>query len=293
MLQPIPSVTPSRLSTGPLLDDLTFYALREFIYERTGIFFPDKKKYLIEGRLGKRLQILKLESFEDYIQLLKYGRKKDEEFDYLCEAITINETFFFRNEPQFDAIEQTVIPELVRAKQAQLSPKIRIWSAGCSSGEEPYTLAMIFLECLKPKYPSLSLEIVGTDINGSVLQIARRAIYSEYSIRNMPQAFLEKYFSVENGRYVLRPDLKQMVSFRYLNLYDRTQMKTMRNFDIILCRNVLIYFDLKSKIQVVSDLYGSLNYGGALFIGYSELLHGISTAFKVKSLVKTTAYKKE
>lgn len=291
--EPLVSVYQSRLPSVPPLSDSAFAELRAFIYERTGIFFADKKKYLLEGRLGKRLQHLKLTGYGEYLQLLKYGKNKDEEYDYLCEAVTINETFFFRNEPQFEALEQVLLPEIVAAKQKSGPPRLRIWSAACSTGEEPYTLAMLFLERLKPRYPNLSVEIVATDINMAVLQVAAKAAYGEYSVRNLPPLYREKYFTMESGRFRVREEVTRLVKFQHLNLYNRQEIRQLRNFDIILCRNVLIYFDSKSKVQVVADLYNSLNGGGYLIIGYSELLHGISSAFKVKSLAKATAYKKE
>jgi chemotaxis protein methyltransferase CheR len=294
MTQMLANIVQHRPSPYPPIPDPVFVELRTFIYERTGIFFADKKKYLLEGRLGKRLQQLRLQGYDEYVHLLKYGANRNEEYDYLCDAVTINETFFFRNEPQFEAFEDVALPDVLAAKQKQgLAPRLRIWSAACSTGEEPYTLAILFLEKFRYKYPNLSFEIVGTDISPSVLQVASRGAYGEYSIRNLPPQLLEKYFHPEEGRYRLREEVRKCVRYQHLNLYDRQQMKLMRNFDVILCRNVLIYFDSKSKVQVVADLYNSLNYGGYLFIGHSELLHGISAAFKVKSFPKATAYKKE
>jgi chemotaxis protein methyltransferase CheR len=154
-------------------------------------------------------------------------------------------------------------------------------------------MAMIFLEKLKPRFPDLNIEILATDISGSVLHTAIKGLYSDYSIRNLPPLYLGKYFQPLDGRYQIRDDLRQLVKFQIVNLYDRQQMRTLKNFDIVFCRNVLIYFDTKSKVQVVSDLYNSINHGGYLFIGYSELLHGISTAFKVVNFPKSVAYKKE
>jgi len=291
--QPITVIAQPGLSSIPPLSDEMFILLREYIYDRTGIFFPEKKKYLLEGRLGKRIQFLRLDGYEEYLQLLKYGSKKEDEFDHLCEAVTINETFFYRNEPQFDVLEQVIIPELVAAKQSVGPPKLRIWSAACSTGEEPYTVALLYLEKLRHRFPALSVEIVGTDINASVLQTATKGSYGDYSVRNLAPQYLEKYFITGNGRFHLKDPVREMVTFQYHNLYDRGQMRMKRNFDIIMCRNVLIYFDMKSKIQVVAELYNNLNRGGYLLIGYSELLHGISSAFKIKSFAKTTAYKKE
>ena len=275
------------------LSDDTFVLLRDFIYERTGIYFPQKKKYLLEGRLAKRLQILGLAQFEDYLHLLRYGAQRQSEFEFLCNTITINETSFFRNEPQIQAFQQKLAAEVIELKKGFGGRTLRIWSAACSSGEEPYTLAMLYLEHLKPRYPDVRVEIVGTDINTAVLEAGRKAEYSAYTIRSMPQYYIDKYFDLQNGLYRLHDDVKELVRFEYHNLADRQLMRRMNHFDFIFCANVLIYFDLKAKIRIVGDLYDCLNRGGYLFIGYSEMLHRISTAFKLVSIPKATVYKKE
>jgi chemotaxis protein methyltransferase CheR len=275
------------------MSDETFRLTREFIYLQTGIMFQDTKKYLLEGRLSKRLQVLNLPSFEAYLQLVKFGTRRADEMKFLYDAVTINETFFFRNEPQFEAFERTLVPQIVAAKRSTGKTMLRVWSAASSSGEEAHTLGMIYLERLKPAYPGLEIEIVGTDINTTVLETARQGMYREYSIRNTPKYFLQKYFKTEDSRYYIDESVKRLVKFQHLNLYDRPKMRLMPKFDIIFCANVLIYFDAKSKIQVVSDLYDALNPGGFLFIGYAESLHGISTAFKLINFPKTVAYKKE
>jgi chemotaxis protein methyltransferase CheR len=282
-----------RVDAAPKLTDETFIVLRDFIYSRTGIYFPVKKKYLLEGRLSKRLQILKLGYFEDYVHLLKYGQQKEGEFEYLCNMITINETFFFRNDAQIEAFQQKFVGEVIKAKKECNNRTLRIWSAACSSGEEPYSLAMLYLEHIKSKHPDLGIEIVGTDINTAVLDMACKAEYNQYAIRSTPKLYLDKYFEQTNGVYRLKQEVKELVRFEYLNLIDREKMRRMMHFDFIFCANVLIYFDEKSKIQVVGDLFNSLNRGGYLFIGFSEMLHRISTAFKLVSIPRTTAYKKE
>jgi chemotaxis protein methyltransferase CheR len=282
-----------RIDSAPKLSEETFIMLRDFIYSKTGIFFPEKKKYLIEGRLVKRLQVLKLGHFEDYLHLLKYGQQKEFEFEFLCNMVTINETFFFRNDAQIDAFQKKFAEEVIEAKKVYNNRTLRIWSAACSSGEEPYSLAMLYLEHLKPRYPELRIEIIGTDINTAVLDMAHKAEYNQYSIRSTPKQYLNKYFDQSNGVYRLRQEVKELVRFEYINLIDREKMRHMLHFDFIFCANVLIYFDEKAKIQVVGDLFNSLNRGGYLFIGFSEMLHRISTAFKLVSIPKTTAYKKE
>jgi len=275
------------------MSDDMFRQMREFIYQQTGIYFLDNKKYLLEGRLAKRVQVLNLNDFESYYQLIKFGTARQVELKHLYDAVTINETFFFRNEPQFDAFEHTLVPQIVAARRNETQRPLRVWSAASSSGEEAHTLGMIFLEKLKPLHPWLTMEIVGTDISPGVLEIAKQGIYREYSVRNMPRLYLEKYFQTDGTRYHIDDKVRSLVRFEHLNLFDRPRMRLMSRFDVIFCANVLIYFDAKSKIQVVSDLYDALNPGGYLFIGYAESLHGISSAFKLINFPKTVAYKKE
>lgn len=271
----------------------TFENWREYIYNLTGIYFQDNKKYLLESRLQKRIKHLNLKTYEEYLDYIKYSPNRNGEYRYLFEAITINETFFFRNQPQLDAMVSAIIPELLKSPSKTNKNKLRIWSAASSSGEEAYSIAMVLTEFIKPKYPGLNFEIIGTDINELMIETAKRGLYKEYSIRNTPPYYLKKYFNQTSEGYEIKPDIKNLASFKVLNLYDDAAMRSMTNFDIIFCANVLIYFDMKSKIKVVSHLYNSLIKGGYLFIGYSETLHGISKAFKLVSFPKTIGYKKE
>ena len=271
-----------------------FQDIRKFIYDNTGIYFQDNKKYLLESRLQRRINFLGLKSFEEYFAILKTGGSSySEEKKYFYEAITINETFFFRNQPQLDALATQIFPELISNRTVLNRNKIRIWSAASSSGEEAYSIAMVFQDLIKPKYPNMEIEIVGTDISASIIDTANQGIYKDYSIRNTPPYYLKKYFKNHGGLFEVAPEIKRMASFKLLNLYDDFMMKTMLNFDVIFCANVLIYFDTASKIKVVNHLYSSLNRGGYLFIGYSETLQGISRAFNLVSFPKTVGYKKE
>ncbi|MGE5680517.1 MAG: CheR family methyltransferase [Bacillota bacterium] len=275
------------------LSDKSFENWRKYIYDICGIYFQDNKKYLMESRLQKRISYLGLDSFDAYLDYVKYHPNKAGEQRYLYEAITINETFFFRNQPQLDALVASVIPEISRNPNKFNKTKIRIWSAASSSGEEAYSIAMTLTDLVKPKFPQLEFEIVGTDINQAMIDTAKKGIYRDYSVRNTPPYYLKKYFKTAGNTYEVDQNIKNMVSFKLLNLYDDLSMKAMLNFDIIYCANVLIYFDVKSKIKVVSHLYNALYKGGYLFIGYSETLHGISKAFKLVSYPKTIGYKKE
>lgn len=273
------------------LSTSSFEEWRKYIYDLCGIYFQDNKKYLLESRLQKRIKHLNIDSFDNYLQYLKTNIKREEEKKQLFEAITINETYFFRNQPQLDALITNIIPELINNKLTN-TKKIRIWSSASSSGEEAYSVAMILNELIIPKYPNLKIEIIGTDINYAVIETAQKGIFKEYSIRNTPTIYLKKYFTKVDNSYAIDPKIKEMVSFKLLNLYDGLAMKMMSKSDIIFCANVLIYFDQDSKIKVVNNLYNNLNPNGYLFIGYSETLHGISKAFKLVSFPKTIGYKK-
>ncbi len=275
------------------LSDASFESLRKFIYDNCGIYFQDNKKYLLESRLQKRINFLMMESYEDYLNYLKTHPGSGDEKKYLYEAITINETFFFRNQPQLDALVAAIVPEIVATKRKFGKPKIRIWSAASSSGEEAYSIAIILTDLVKPKFPDLEIEIIGTDINHAVIDIAKEGKYREYSIRNTPVYYLKKYFTINGNTYEIKPEIKKMVTFKISNLFDELSMRAMNNFDIIFCANVLIYFDMRSKMKVVSNIYNSLNKGGFFFIGYAETLHMISKAFAVVSFPKTIGYKKE
>jgi chemotaxis protein methyltransferase CheR len=275
------------------LSDSEYEEWQKFIYDKTGIYFQDNKKYLLESRLQKRIDFLKLKSFQEYLQFLSSNSRGKFEMRELFEVITINETFFFRNQPQLDAVGGTIIPEMMNDPKNSSKRRIRIWSAASSSGEEPYSAAMILDDLVKPKYPGLGFEIIGTDLNYAVIETAKKGIYKEYAIRNTPPYYLRKYFKQQNGAYILSDQIKRMVSFNILNLSDDIAMKRMSGFDVIFCANVLIYFDQASKIKVINHLYNALNPGGYLFVGYSETLHGISKAFKLVSFSKTIGYKKE
>lgn len=271
-----------------------FESIRGYIYENCGIFFQDNKKYFLESRLLRRMNFLGLKSYEEYFDLLRFGTGGQSEKKFFYEAITINETFFFRNQPQLDALASQILPELISTKQALGKNKIRVWSAASSSGEEAYSIAMIFQDLVKPRYPNAELEIVGTDINTAVIETATNGVYRDYAIRNTPPYYLKKYFRTNvPGNYEVIPDIKKNVSFKVINLYDENAMKLMYNFDVIFCSNVLIYFDQASKIKVVNGLYNSLMKSGYLFIGYSETMHGISKAFKLVSYPNTVGYRKE
>jgi chemotaxis protein methyltransferase CheR len=192
--------------TGNEMSKDEFDKMRDLIYNLSGIYFTENKKYLLESRVSKRIKANNMVSFSQYIYFLQtmYGRK---ELDALFEAITINETFFYRVPQQFEALENTIIPQLIKMKSHLPNPTIRIWSAATSTGEEAYTLAIIVLEKLKPLYPDVDFKIIGTDINNAVLELARRGIYKEYAVRNMPVSWFSKYFVKDSNKYYLKNEV--------------------------------------------------------------------------------------
>jgi chemotaxis protein methyltransferase CheR len=270
-----------------ILKDDTFKNMRDFIYEKSGIFIPDNKKYFIENRLGKRVEEKKLGSFDDYFYMLKYNTDPAE-LGVLFEKITTNETFFFREVNQLEVFVGNIVPAIARLKK---KPVLRFWSSASSTGEEPYTLAMMLME--NPKTSALKFEIFASDISDAVLVKANAARYGQYSIRNVPPNYLKKYFvQAANGDYALAASVKSKVKFMQINLLDDKKMRGIREVDAIFCRNVLIYFDKNAKMKVVSNLYESLVPGGYLIIGMAESLHDVTKALRPNVIEKTVIYQK-
>ncbi|HPI19910.1 MAG TPA: protein-glutamate O-methyltransferase CheR [Candidatus Kapabacteria bacterium] len=274
------------------MTDEDFQQIRDIIYQQSGIYYSESKKYLLESRIAKRLVANNLTNYHDYIKILLSFNNRVE-LNSLFQVITINETYFFRAEQQFEVFERVIAPELIKLKQSVSNPIFRIWSAASSTGEEAYTIALLVLEKLKPNNPNVHFQILGTDINNAVLDAARQGLYKDYAIRNVPAYYLNKYFKKEGINYRINDEVKKLVRFMNINLFDTQQMRTITGCDVVFCCNVLIYFDLNSKQKVISSLYDSLNKDGYLFIGYSESLHGVSKAFKLIHLPKAMAYKKE
>ncbi len=275
------------------LSDIDFEVLRDFIYSVCGMYFHIGKKYFLESRIKLRMAEAGTATPGEYVTLLKNNTRGSEELKKLLNDITTNETCFFRNPAQLAALEKQLLPEIIDYKGKIGFRKLRIWSAGSSSGEEAFTLAMLLLEKRATLLKDWTIEIVGTDISEAVLTQAREGIYSPYSVRNTPEMFRKKYFTSEAvGRFSLSPEVKKMVTFSRLNLYEDTKMVFMKSFDFIFCANVLIYFDIPSKSKVVQHFYNNLQPYGYFFVGQAESLHGVSEKFKTLHFPGGFAYKK-
>ena len=257
----------------------TFERLRALIREHAGIDFSEEKRYLLESRARPRLPACGVSSFEAYVQHLQRSATADE-LTHLLNAVTINETSFFRHPAQFEALGETLLPELIQQRRAEGTREVRLWSAACSAGDEAYSLAILVQERLKPRFPHTTFHIVGTDINTEVLEEARAGRYRKRAIRNVPTAYLHKYFRRMDDTFLLDASVRDRVRFRALNLTDAHAMRRMRDFDVIMCANVLIYFDQKRKEQVLQSMYRSLRPGGYLFVGGSEALGEAAARFE-------------
>lgn len=273
------------------ISDKDFEQLRDFIYNLCGMYFHTTKKYFLESRLARRMEATGSKTYQDYYALLK-SLKGGEELKFLMDEITTNETYFFRNVPQLAALETKLLPEIVELKNKMGFRKLRIWSAASSSGEEAYTMAMILLEKRATLLKDWIIEIVGTDINETVISQAREGIYNAYSVRNIPDLYKRKYIKEDNGKFILSPEVKKFVTFNKLNLYEDSKMIFMKSFDFIFCANVLIYFDMASKSKVVQHFYNNLQPYGYFFVGQSESLHGVNDKFKTVHFPGGFCYKK-
>ncbi len=267
----------------PHLDDDEFDRFRKLIYELSGINLGTGKKQLLVTRLHKRIRELKLSSFADYRNYVLKDSSGNE-LTLMLNSISTNKTDFFRENGHFEYLKKEIFPQL------QQQRTVRAWSAACSSGEEPYTLAMLFAENLA-NYASMDLKILATDLSTRVLDLAEAGLYQESIVAPIPSNYLKKYFTAESDRrgtsYRVSAELKRLVRFRRLNLMGDYPLNT--QFDFIFCRNVMIYFDKPTQEKVVAKLVKFLKPGGHLFIGHSESLIGVETSL---TYVQSSIYRK-
>ncbi len=261
-----------------------FEVLRNISNQHTGILVPDDKFDMFYGRLSKRVRALGLNNFHEYCQYLQ--DRPDEEFTTFINAITTNLTSFFREGHHFDLLAKEVLPELLDKNASRR--RLRIWSAGCSTGEEPYSLAMTVLENVPEHW---DVKILATDLDTNVLNTAASGIYTQEGVNGIPRDRLKRFFKRGKGpqqdKARVNPEARQLIHFRQLNLM--TEWPMSGQFDFIFCRNVLIYFDQETKTTLARRYAEQLREKGWLFIGHSESLHTLDTPFK---LIGKTVYQK-
>jgi len=268
--------------------DEEFRALRDFINSQCGLYFDLSSKFLLEKRLSRRVQEHRLSSFKEYHFYLLYDKNRTEELNFVTDILTTNETYFFREEYQLSAFKEEILPELISRKKEKV---LRIWSAGCSTGEEPYSIAILVME--SGLFNSWKVEIIGSDISQRVLHAARRGVYSESSFRTTPEKYKQGFFyRGDDGKYSIINEVRDLVTFGKINLLDQVRIDLIPAVDIIFCRNVIIYFDIETKKRVIENFYNKLGVSGYLLLGHSESLMNISTSFKLKHLRNDMVYQR-
>jgi len=272
------------------LADPAWVRIRDLIYTVSGIFQTENKFYLLVGRANRRMKVVGARTPREYLEFLTARPNRDAEIRNLLNEITIGETCLFRSMPQVDALRKVVIPSIAEAKKKVSFTKLRFWSAGCSTGEESYTLAMILEEETQNSLKGWTYEIVATDLNDRSVAKAQEGIYNDYAVRNLPPEFMRKYINKSGTDYRVADSLKSHITFSRMNLLDDSKMLFMRGIDVIFCCNVLIYFDGKSKTRTIQHFYNALSPNGYFFLGQSESLYGINDKFHLVHFPGTTAY---
>ena len=268
-----------------------FSKLSKLIYKKLGLQFDEKKLYFLNKRVERRIADLGLNDADEYLFQIGYCDANGDEMQALANLVTTNETYMFREFEQLAGFADVCLPELIAAKQKTKDRRIRIWCAGCSSGEEAYTLAIIIREVF-PDSRNWDIKITATDIDENVLKLARSAVYGERSVKNVPDTYSKHLIPTVTG-FRIAPETASMVHVGKLNLNDQHQMKAMRGYDFVFCRNVLIYFDEESRRNVVNHFYDSLNPKGYIFLGHSESVGRITSAFHLKKAAGHLLYTKD
>ena len=275
---------------GLTLTDAEFRMFSDFIREHSGLDFNESSRFLLERRLSRRVRELELESFAAYHYRIRNSGNGFDEFPNLIDELTTNETYFFREYSQLRALIDEIFEELQLDREKRGGRPINVWSAGCSSGEEPYSIAMLAREAgLKP---GVDVHVYASDISRRMLRKARKGVYREASFRETDPHLREKYFVEKDRLWQISDDLKRDVDFIHLNLLDTSKIALLRTMDVILCRNVIIYFNTDTKCQVIRTFHEKLRPGGHLLLGHSESLINLSTSFELRHLRRDLVYRR-
>jgi chemotaxis protein methyltransferase CheR len=286
-----PAAVPLASIKSAEIVDPVYRQVRDLVYKVSGIYKAEEKLYLLADGCGRRMKELGARTPREYWDHLTAQPGRDGELRHLLNEITIGETSLFRSQPQLDALRKVILPEIVAGKTRQITKRLRIWSAGCSTGEESYTLAMSMLEESAGLLKGWSVEILATDLNDRSVEAAKAGVYGGYALRNTTDYFKRKYFSeVDDKKLQVRPEVKKLINFSRLNLQDDSRMLFMKGMDLVFCCNVLIYFDGASKSKVISHFFSNLNFGGYFFLGTSESLMKLNDQFHLIHFPGAIAY---
>lgn len=265
-----------------------FRKFREYFYRKTGIQFEASKRYFVDKRLVERIEATHSETFRSYFMMLRFDAG-GQELQALVNLMTVNETYFFREEYQFQCLVNSILAEITGRKKDN-SP-IRIWSIPSSSGEEAYSIVIYLLEYW-PGIAKWDVEIISSDIDTDIIARARQGHFSDRSVQHLPPALLHKYFKPIAGGFQISKDLRESVEFTRVNLTEAAEVRNYRHFDVIFCRNLLIYFDDMSRQQAVETFFDALNPGGFVCLGHSETMSRISSLFRIRKFPEAMVYQK-
>ena len=272
-----------------ILTDSEYRLFKDLIYDECGVCIGTEKRVFLESRLRRRMEDLGIASAYEYYCLLRHFDGRAQELPELLDILMICETSFFRNQPQFDLLRDAVLPEIVTRKWNAGSRLIRVWTAGCSTGQEPYSVAIGLLEWL-PEPDSWSIRVLASDLSFTALEQARRGVYRPDQVKGIDAHCVAKYFKSVNGNHMVSEAVKRSVMFDYHNLKCENGL---RSLDMIFCRNVMIYFDLEEQRRLISRFSECLVPGGYLFLGHAESLQGLSNRFAMVHRNKGIAYRFE
>ena len=264
------------------LKDPAYLKIRDIIYQVSGIYQPAEKLYLLASRCARRMSVVKANTPAEYLEHLTIRGNREGELRLLLNEITIGETYMFRSPPQLEALRNVILPQILVAKTAMGFKRLHLWSAGCSTGEEPHTLAMFLLEESEKLLAGWTFDILATDLNDNSLTAAKAGIYGEYALRSTTELLRKKYFKpYDQNRLQVTDQLKSLIRYERVNLNDDSKMTFLKGMDLIFCCNVLIYFDLSSKRKVMQHFYANLLPGGYLFLGQAESLYQVDDRFRL------------
>jgi len=291
--QILPSESVSQLGSGPLgvniLSESEFRLFRELIYEECGVSLGVEKRAFLESRLRRRMDELEVRSGYDYYCIITARNGRLQELPTLLDSLMICETSFFRNQPQFDLLREVVLPDIITKKVKAGTRLLRLWSAGCSTGQEPYSAVMTLLDTL-PDLDSWTIRVFASDLSFTALERAQCGLYRADQLKGVDPHCVARFFRQENGHYVMSEGVKKRVIFDYHNLKHDNGL---RGLDIVFCRNVMIYFDAEEQRKLVNRFANCLVPGGFLFLGHAESLQGLSTRFAMLHRNKGIAYRLE
>ena len=267
--------------------------IRNLIYQRSGLFFSTVRKAILEKKVAERIDALDATGIEQYLKILSDPLQGRRELQSLLDRVTAAESSFFRDKPQIDAISQRILPELMEKRKQRGIVRVRIWIAGCASGEDAYTIAMELLNHPAIDLKAFRLELLASDMNEGALKKARNGVYDRYALRSTSTDYLQKYFKAnpEERTFRVADALTRSILWKKINLAMDSWRKSMA-FDMILCKNVLLYFDDDTKKKIVRGFHDTLNSGGYLFVGQAESLGKTSMDFKLIHFVKAIGYLK-